>query len=117
MTLYPNLEDHATVVSNVERPQVSGMSENVFFLDHREREAGVLSSGVSQHNPFEVSLTNDLIFPLILFLPVPGRMVRRPSPALFAVSQYVTRPLNLLALNTRLSTAKGDTLIQVESSC
>ncbi|KAG8957841.1 hypothetical protein FRC03_009761 [Tulasnella sp. 419] len=57
-TLYPTLIDHETVQSY---PDVRGMAENVFFLDHRHAEDGGGDESASKTNKYEVSMIKDLV--------------------------------------------------------
>lgn len=60
--LYPNLEDHETVTAY---PDVAGMQKNLFFLDHRNKEAGGGDSGSSKTNRFEAEMACDLAMYLL----------------------------------------------------
>ncbi|KAF2641078.1 P-loop containing nucleoside triphosphate hydrolase protein [Massarina eburnea CBS 473.64] len=55
-TLYPNLQDDPSVHSY---PNVAGMKDSVYWLDHPFLEAGM--EGTSKSNDFEVRLTTSLV--------------------------------------------------------
>ncbi|KAF1953214.1 P-loop containing nucleoside triphosphate hydrolase protein [Byssothecium circinans] len=57
-TLYPNLKDDASVRSY---PNVSGMKDSVFWLDHSFPEAGSGAGTTSKSNDFEVRLIVSLV--------------------------------------------------------
>ena len=59
-TLYPRLEDHLKVA---EYPEVSGMRRRLYWLDHREKEAG--SKTTSHSNDYEVEMAAALVSHLV----------------------------------------------------
>jgi hypothetical protein len=64
-TLYPRLQDHASVQ---EHPEVWGLAKRLFWLDHRELEAGATSPDsmtASHSNAWEVEMTAALVSHLV----------------------------------------------------
>lgn len=63
-TMYPALQDHPSVT---DLPDVAGMRENVFWLDHQHREDGSGDDGrlKSHSNTWEVSMTKALVRHLV----------------------------------------------------
>lgn len=62
-TLYPGLQDHP---STTEYPDVVGMRNNIFWLDHTYPEAGVDDSQTRSHsNNWEVQMTHGLVRHLV----------------------------------------------------
>lgn len=64
-TLYPNLQDHTSVLNY---PEVDGIRDRLFWLDHQEHEDSTTSSSAvsfSKTNSFEVELVAALVSHLI----------------------------------------------------
>ncbi|KAG8908713.1 hypothetical protein FRC01_007272, partial [Tulasnella sp. 417] len=57
-TLYPALKDHDLVQAT---PPIRGMSQDVFFLDHRHAEDGGGEESVSKTNTYEAEMIKDLV--------------------------------------------------------
>ena len=61
-SIYPTLKNHSSVL---EYPDILGMQENVFFLEHTEREIQD-REGKSHLNPYEVDLGLALVHHLLM---------------------------------------------------
>ncbi|KAI5818042.1 hypothetical protein BZA77DRAFT_244218, partial [Pyronema omphalodes] len=61
-TIYPELKDHPSVQKY---PNVSGMQQNVFWLDHSHREAGIEDGSSSKSNAWEADMICGLVQHLI----------------------------------------------------
>jgi hypothetical protein len=61
-TLYPKLQDHELVTKY---PSVHGLTKNVFFLHHENRENGDGDESSSKYNTFEVAMVKDLVLYLL----------------------------------------------------
>ncbi|KIO31502.1 hypothetical protein M407DRAFT_67906 [Tulasnella calospora MUT 4182] len=61
-TLYPALKDHALVQAS---PPIRGMSQDVFFLDHKHAEDSGEEESVSKTNIYEAEMVKDLVLYLL----------------------------------------------------
>ncbi|KAI9804272.1 MAG: hypothetical protein M1833_007079 [Piccolia ochrophora] len=89
-TLYPNLKDHDFVSSY---PNVVGLRKNLFWLDHKNLEAGSNTDDPHQKshsNPWEVKMTHALVRHLI-------RQGTYNSKEIAVITPYVGQLQNLRA--------------------
>ncbi|KAH0564872.1 hypothetical protein GP486_001741 [Trichoglossum hirsutum] len=94
-TLYPKLKDHPSVA---EFPQVSGIRRRLFWLDHREKEAGkdaTQPNQVSHWNSHEVEMVAALVSHLV-------RQGAYKSGEIAVITPYL---LQLRKIQERLSSA------------
>ncbi|KAH0538544.1 hypothetical protein FGG08_004877 [Glutinoglossum americanum] len=94
-TLYPKLKDHPSVR---EFPEVSGIRRRLFWLDHREKEAGADATQpnqVSHSNDYEVDMVSALVSHLV-------RQGTYKSQEIAIITPYL---LQLRKIRKRLSSA------------